>query len=464
MKKIVKRILAIGCMAIMAVGMTACMQPSGTAYDVAVKNGFQGTEKEWLLSLVGESGKDGRDGESLDAEKMYDAAVAKGYDKDFLAFCQELDIECYQQNDTVQISENTLSIVSIYCGYSKTTSTGGGIWGPRSNAVTEYGSQAGSGVIVSLNKEAGDAYIITNYHVLYNLESDQKGILEDIWVYTYGAYNGFDAKDGDTTGDGIKATYVGGAMEYDIAILKIKGSEKLQKSQARAAKMGNSDEVKLGEETYVIGNPAGAGIAVTNGVLSVQSEYITMSAMDNSNRAISYRVMRTSAAINGGNSGGGMFNVQGELIGIVNAKSASSQTDNMGYALPITQVKAVYDNILANEGKVKRAMLGIVVAVKASKPVLDEDGNVSIQEEFCVSTEAEEGSAAYNKLSEGEIFLSMSINGEKSVVFTRQYQLTEGLLLVRKGNKVTFTLRNSSGQEERVEIVFDKDDYFTSYA
>lgn len=460
MRKIFKGILAIACLGILSFGMVGCQ--SITAYEIAVKHGFQGTEEEWLRSLHGANGEDGAD---FDAEELYQTAVEKGYEGSFLDFCATLNITVPQNNDTRTIAENVRSAVSIYCRYSKTTTSG---W--LGTQKKEYGSQAGSGVIIELNKEAGNALIVTNYHVLYNNDSDQNGILDEIWVYPYGTYNRFSTSTGEVSGDGIKATYVGGAMDYDIAILKVEGSEYIQNSEVTEAKFGNSDTVQLGEQTFVIGNPAGAGIAVTNGIVSVDSEYITMAALDNrdTNRdgyvdGVSFRVMRTSAAINSGNSGGGMFNAKGELIGIVNAKSSGSTTDNMGYALPSTLVKAICDNILDNEGKVLRATLGITISVTASKALVDENGQLFLQEEFSVITAASRGSASYMKLHAGDVFISASVNGGAPIVFTREYQLAYVLLSVRKGDTVTFVMRNSSGVENTVSISFSKDEYFTLF-
>lgn len=464
MRKISKCLLSIACLGVLAVGGVGCSQKNLTAYDLAVQNGFQGTEAEWLLSLRGANGQDGDD---FNAEAFYQAAVANGYEGTFLDFCKTLNLTIAPNNDTVTIADNVRSAVSIYCRYSVTTS--GNSWFGQGGKTT-YKSQAGSGVIVELNKEAGNALIITNYHVVYNLESDQKGILSDIWVYPYGAHKGFSAEKGDEYGDGIKATYVGGAMDYDIAVLRVEGSEYIKNSVVTAAKIGDSDSVLIGEETFVVGNPAGAGIAVTNGILSVDSEYISISALDNRDEnhdgyvdGIPFRVMRTSAAINSGNSGGGLFNANGELIGIVNAKSAGSTTDNMGYALPITQVKQVYDNILANGDRVKQAMLGIMVSKTSSKAVVDDNGNLSIVEEFTVTT-VNKGGAAEGKLSVGDVFISAAVNGGTTKVFTRRHQLTDVLLSVRKGDTVTLVIRNSSGNEETVTIAFDKNAYFTEYA
>lgn len=117
---------------------------------------------------------------------------------------------------------------------------------------------------------------------------------------------------------------------------------------------------------------------MTEGALSVESEYISLTAADEKS-TIDFRVMRTDAAINSGNSGGALFDAQGKLIGITNAKRVDQlesdrttidSVDNIGYALPITQVKYAVENILDNNGGIKRAMFGISVQLTDSKAVL----------------------------------------------------------------------------------------------
>jgi len=471
MKKIFKRITAICCVSVMAIGMVACNQPKKeiiNAYDIAVQAGFQGTEQEWLNSLKGSNGKDGAD---LDIEEVYEAAQKHGYTGTFLEFLKEyFSAEVQEDNDTTQISENMMSVVSIYCGFTKTTVTDSGwpLFTPKEE--TETYAAAGSGVIVDLNKEAGNAYIITNYHVIYDNDSDTKtGISDSIYLYTYGAYNAFSSHTGkDENGDGMKATYVGGAMDYDIAILKVEGSEQIKKGNFTEAKMGNSDLVEVGEKVFAIGNPDGAGISVTSGLISVDSEYITMSATDGSSRSVDYRVMRTDTAINSGNSGGGLFNTKGELIGITNAKSIESGVDNVAYALPITQVKYLYENILENGGVLKRAMLGVMVATTASESVY-ENGVLSKKETFQVyydedkpsTTVIQETAAAYNKLRYFDVFVSMTVNG-KTTQLTRRFQLNDLLLTVRKGDVVTLRIIRD-GTEMDVSINYDNDQYFVQY-
>ena len=460
MKKIAKSLIAGLCAATVLLGTAACGK---TAYDVAVKNGFTGTEKEWLETL---QGMDGQDGKDLTAKDIYETAVANGYQGTYIQFCQEvLQVNVTEGNNVDTIARNMTSVVSVYCGFSQTV---------RSNpwtVQTRYYPSGGAGVILELNQETGDALIVTNYHVVYDADCDAaNGISDSIYLYTYGAYNAFSGSEysapyQDTQGDGLKATYVGGAMEYDIAILSVSGSEYLKHCLASSAVLAESDEVQVGDKVYVIGNPSGAGLAATSGIISVESEYIQMSAIDGSSSVMKFRVMRTDAAINSGNSGGALFNAQGELIGITNAKNGSSEVDNMGYALPITQVKNLAKNILDNrmENCARVAMLGIMVQTVSSKAYYDAYGRLKIQEEFEVVQAPSKASAGYGKLKVGDKIKGIKIGDGEWVNFTRQYQLLDQLLCVRKGYSVTLKLLDSNGMEREETVLFDKDSYFVKY-
>jgi serine protease Do len=230
------------------------------------------------------------------------------------------------------------------------------------------------------------------------------------------------------------------------------------------AKVGDSDKVIVGEKVYVVGNPEGAGIAVTSGAISVESEYITMMSTDGK-RSVDYRVIRTDAAINGGNSGGALYNAKGELIGIVNAKSVGDDMDNMGYALPISSVKHVCKNIFDNGGLVKRAMLGVMVSMESCKVEFDENGHLRKTETFVVAEEATSmTAAAYGKLKTGDVFRYIIINGGEKIYLTRQYQLNDVLMQVRKGDVVTLGVEREMVGETEVEITYNKETYFVAYA
>lgn len=476
MKKIVKSIMATLCAVMLLGSLTACQAES--AYDLAVKNGFKGTETEWLESLHGSDGQNGRDGKDVTAKDLYETAQENGFTGSFLDFCQNvLQIEVKTDNDLNQIAQNITSVVSIYCGFSRTIYYGGlgGLGGIIGGMPTkEYYASAGSGVVLELDKEKGDALIVTNYHVIYDAKSEQEnGISESIYLYPYGAYNAFSLQTtggyADTYGDGILATYVGGAMNYDIAVLKIENSDYIKEYPISQVDLGDSDSVRVGEKVYAIGNPDAAGIAVTEGAISVESEYITMRSTDGSNRTVDYRVMRTDAAINSGNSGGALFNIQGELIGVVNAKNVSTGVDNVGYALPSTQVMNLVDNICDNKKIFEEsgngayvADLGAVVTTTHSNAYFDEDGALRIYEELSVSKLVNSG-AAYKMLAVGDVIKGIQVRNGEWVTFTRQYQLLDQLLIVRKGDKVKLKILRD-GTEKVIEVLFDKDSHFTQYS
>lgn len=457
MKKRMKGLIAVLCATMVLMGAAACGK---SAYELAVENGFTGTEKEWLATLQGVDGQDGRD---LTAKDLYETAVANGYTGTYLDFCAEvLKVDLRESNDVDTIARNVTSVVSIYCGFSQTV---------RANPWTtqkRYYPTAGAGVILDLDQETGSALIVTNYHVIYDANSDiASGISDSIYLYTYGAYNAFSGSEyttpyADTKGDGMKAIYVGGAMEYDIAILMVQNNEFLKTCVASEAVLAESDEVQVGEKVFAIGNPDGAGIAATEGIISVESEYIQMSATDGSSAVVQYRVMRTDAAINSGNSGGALFNVEGELIGITNAKNVSSQVDNMGYALPITQVRNLAENIMYNraENCARVALLGIIAQTVDSKAYYNEFGCLKIQEEFEVAEAPSSNHSAYGKLNVGDKIKGIKLNDGEWVIFNRKYQLTDQLLRVRKGDNVTLKLTDSNGVVREETIAFDQDSYF----
>lgn len=462
MNKFLKKAVSIVCAAVLALGFSGCglfkEDKAITAYEIAVKNGFVGTEAEWLESLKGANGEDA---EQYDIKQLYEAAKAEGgYSGSFLDFLKEyLQLNVVEDNDTEMIANNVFSVVSINCGFKKTVKVSGGWMGGTTTKEEIYAS-AGSGVIVDVNKQAGNATIVTNYHVIYDSESNTSNhISDEIYVYPYGAFNGFSSTTGkDENGDGIKVRYVGGAMDYDIAILAIEGSEYIKNSDVQAAKIGDSDTVKVGEKVFAIGNPGNAGISVTSGVVSVDSEYISMYSSDGKYREVSYRVMRTDAAINSGNSGGALFNAYGELIGITNAKSVEDGVDNMCYALPITSVGYLCDNIIDNGGVLQKATLGIMTQLTDSEAHLV-DGEV-VMKETCVVVQVNEGVIAHGKLKVGDVLEAITIKG-KTVELQRRYYLNDLLLSVRKGDSIVLrVLRDGSSVD--VTFIFDKDGYFST--
>ena len=182
----------------------------------------------------------------------------------------------------------------------------------------QISSGAGSCVIIS-----EDGYILTCAHVVSGANS--------ISV---------------TTSDGTEftASVVGNYEDGDIAVLKIE-AEGLQ-----AAVLGDSDKVQLAETVYAVGNPGGTlGGSITDGIISATSRTISIALESDAgpygfavnNRTISLDVLQTNAAVSPGNSGGGLFNANGELIGIVNAKSSGENQEGLGFAIPVNTAQEI---------------------------------------------------------------------------------------------------------------------------
>lgn len=336
-------------------------------------------------------------------------------------------------------SQGLRSSVSVICGFGKI------------NTPSAYYS-AGSGVIIELDRENGNALIVTNYHVVYDVNY---GICEGIAVYLYGS---------EYADSQITATYVGGSMNYDIAVLYVENSDIIKNSSVCAVEIADSDLVSVGQTAIAIGNAEGYGISASNGIVSVDSEYIDMLTSDDS-ALISFRVMRIDTAVNHGNSGGGLFNAQGQLIGIVNAKIISDDVENIGYAIPSSLAIAVARNIIDNCfekecSTLQRCMLGITIKTATSSAKYDEGtGLVQIVESVEV-VEVSRGSIAYGVIESGDVLVSATLNGVTKEI-TRQFHVIDFMLNARAGDTVYFTVLRDG---ERLELSFEiTEDCVTSY-
>ena len=313
----------------------------------------------------------------------------------------------------------------------------------------EY-SSAGAGVIYKMNKALGEAFIITNYHVVYDPDCNtDDGISDNIYVYLYGS---------EFEQHAMKADYIGGSLSHDIAVLHIKDSDMIKNSDASPISAADSDKINVGESAVAIGNPEGMGFSTSLGIVSVDSEYIEMLGADGIT-AVKFRVMRIDTAVNGGNSGGGLFNSKGELIGIVNAKVQSSNVENIAYAIPSNLALAVADNIIyyclgTEVYAPQRAMLGIEMQITDSHAEYDsENSQIKIVEEITVVT-ISENSLAYGLFEINDIFISATY-GDKTVEINRLHT-PEFMLNVRPGDTVTFTVERN-GELKNLDVTIQEE-------
>ena len=185
-------------------------------------------------------------------------------------------------------------------------------------------SGAGSGVIIS-----SDGYILTCAHVVDGASTI---------TVTIG--------DKDYT-----ATLVGEDTTSDIAVIKIDADG------LTPATVGNSDSLKVGQSVMAVGNPLGElGGTVTGGMISALNRSVTIQGSSSVN---TMSLIQMDASVSPGNSGGGLFNMNGELIGIVNAKSSSSDAEGLGFAIPINDAIKVAQELLENGYVTGRPYLGI---------------------------------------------------------------------------------------------------------
>lgn len=427
MKKTSKIIAIIMIISITAVLLSACVTISTgqSAYDIAVKNGFVGTEAEWLATLKGTDGTngiDGSDGEIKILSSLYDEAIENGFTGTYFEFLQQYIQSTATSNAVTQATNEALkSITSIFCTFN-TTSMG----------QTTQSVSSGSGVIYKDDKSNKKLYIITNFHVLYYSKGSPK-MCDDIQIYLYG--NEVPAK-------AMKATFVGGLLSQDIAVIEVSGDsyEIYANSLSQPANIADADSVRAGDTSIAIGNAAGQGISVTSGIVSVDSETISLKGADDTT-VITPRVIRTDSAVNPGNSGGGLFNSDAELIGIVNAKMISSTEESMGYAIPSNIATAIADKVIATCNgttvtTINKPVLGITVELSNSKAVFNEKTlKIDIVEQVTIR-EISSDSVALNKLAVGDVINSVVINGETYNI-TRYYQIADLLWRCNQGDVIT---------------------------
>lgn len=184
-------------------------------------------------------------------------------------------------------------------------------------------SGAGSGVVIR-----EDGYIITNNHVVSGASSI-KVTMSDDTEYS--------------------ATVVGGDSRSDIAVLKIEATG------LTPAVIGNSDNLAVGQTVLAVGNPLGVlGGTVTNGIVSALNREMNVDG-------ILMTLIQTNAAVSPGNSGGGLFSENGELVGIVNAKSRGENAEGLGFAIPINTAMATANDLIDTGYVTGRPALGITV-------------------------------------------------------------------------------------------------------
>lgn len=272
--------------------------------------------------------------------------------------------------------------------------------GADSNTLTQ--SSLGSGVVLT-----EDGYIITNNHVVSGASQ--------VTVRT-------------SDGTEYPATVVGADSKTDIAVLKIEATG------LTPAVVGDSDSLQVGEFTLAVGNPLGElGGTVTDGIISALDREVTVENQ-------TMNLLQTNAAVSPGNSGGGLFNERGELIGIVNAKSSGQNAEGLGFAIPVNTAIQVAEELINNGYVTGRPAMGVtVLSINDAQTAFQYGVN---QAGVYVQSVNEGGAADKAGLQPGDRFVSIDgtavnstsditgIIGEHAVGDTIEVQVVRGTQIV----------------------------------
>ena len=295
---------------------------------------------------------------------------------------------------------------------------------------TQESEGAGSGFIVAKTKD--NLMIATNNHVVSDATSLTVGFADD------------------TT---AKATVVGTDSSADLAVIsvKIKDIKDCTASKIKVATLGSSDDLKVGEEVVAIGNALGYGQSVTTGVVSAKNREVSLTDG-------TMNLLQTDAAINPGNSGGVLINMDGQVVGINNAKLEDTSVEGMGYAIPITTAKTILTDLM-NASSVSTkdaAFLGVV-----GRDINESYSSaLGIPSGIYVSQVVSGSPAEKAGISAGDVITKFEGNNVSTMSGLKEK------LALKKANtkvKITFKRANQSGtyEEKTVTVTLGKKSDFS---
>ena len=320
------------------------------------------------------------------------------------------------QNVASVVNEVMPSVVSITSTIQSSNYYGFG---------TQESEGAGSGFIIAKTKDS--LMIATNNHVVSDATSLTVGFVDD------------------TT---AKATVVGTDSSADLAVIsvKIKDIKDSTASKIKVATLGSSDDLKVGEEVVAIGNALGYGQSVTTGVVSAKNREVSLTDG-------TMNLLQTDAAINPGNSGGVLINMDGQVVGINNAKLEDTSVEGMGYAIPITTAKTILTDLM-NAGSVSTkdaAFLGVV-----GRDINESYSSaLGIPSGIYVSQVVSGSPAQKAGISAGDVIVKFEGNNVSTMSGLKEK------LAIKKANtkvKITFKRANQSGtyEEKTVTVTLGK--------
>lgn len=295
----------------------------------------------------------------------------------------------------------------------------------------EYESQSsGSGIIIGKNDS--ELLVVSNNHVVSG---------SDTLTVTF------------INNTSVEAQIKGTDPDKDLAVIAVP-IDKIDEdtmSQIAVATLGDSSELKVGEPVIAIGNALGYGQSVTNGIVSAKDRTLSSSNPEGETEENSVKYIQTNAAINPGNSGGALLNMNGEVIGINTAKVADSAVEGMGYAIPVSDVSDIIEDLMnrttrtkVNEGE--QGQLGIT-----GFDVAEENAAMYGMPKGVYISKIAEGSGAEKAgLTKGSIIVEFDGTAIDSMA-----TLQERLQYYKAGETVSVTVRVPSATGEYTENTVD---------
>ena len=281
---------------------------------------------------------------------------------------------------------------------------------------------AGTGIIISQNDS--ELLVVTNNHVVAG---------SNTLTVTF------------ADGNSVEANIKGTDSEYDIAVVAVpldSISEDTKKAIS-VATLGDSTELKVGEPAIAIGNALGYGQSVTTGVISALNGETTESSV---------KLIQTDAAINPGNSGGALVNASGEVVGINSSKLVGDSVEGVGYAIPISDVSDLIENLMNQETKTKVAEADQgAIGIKGMSVSTEYSQQLNMPEGVYVSEVTKGDGAEKAGMTRGCI-----ITGINGTTVSSMDDLQEQLQYYAKGDEVELTIQvpqsNGEYQEQSVNV------------
>ena len=319
MRKKVKKAAGIALCAVLAGGLAAGSFEginTLTGWNSSTVEAASNSENKTLLQTKSKKNKDkdsdSKESDSKDekSEDTSDETTAKGS-------LDVSDIAAEGMKSVVSITTKSVQDVQDYLGYY-------GFGGSQGYTTQQEVEGSGSGIIVGKNDD--NLLIATNYHVVEGADTVSVTCI-----------------DGET----YEATVNGYDEDKDLAVVSVSISDISDDTmdQIEVATIGSSDDLKVGEQVIAIGNALGYGQSVTTGIVSAKNRKLDENGQADED-SDGTNLIQTDAAINPGNSGGALLNMKGEVVGINSAKLASTEVEGMGYAIAISDVSDVLENLM----------------------------------------------------------------------------------------------------------------------